>query len=367
NEPFVGPAKLSISSDYRLNTTTVSDISFVFSQNSSGITTDTDIKYGIFFGAGYYEILENGTNVASDHTYNVTRDTVASIIYDGTSVKYYIDGILKYTSSVLPTGPLYAYAFMYGLDNKFKNFHADHIVTGAFGQGTFSMTGVNATILSSDSAISTGNPGYVRVNEPFIGPAKLSFSSDYMLNTTIVSAIIVGLSQNSSGSITDTDFKYGIVIDSNAVVVVEYGIPMFEDYTYNVTPDTVGSIIYDGTSVKYYIDGTLKYTSTLLPTGPLYAYVFIYLLDGKFKNFHADQLLLGTNGATGAFGQGTFSMTGVNATILSSDSAISTSSNEGGYVRVNEPFVGPAKLSISSDYRLNTTTVSDISFVFSQN
>ena len=113
--------------------------------------------------------------------------------------------------------------------------------------------------------------------------------------------IIVGLSQHSSGaSFIQADFKYGLDLSTVAFDIMEDGVSVLQDQ-YIVTPDTIGSIIYDGTSIKYYIDGILKYTSSVLHTGPLYAYGLIPKA-GKFKNFHVDQLLVGPTGFTGFTG-----------------------------------------------------------------
>ena len=50
-------------------------------------------------------IFQNGTNVFTAGVY--TTATLFEIIYDGVNVKYYMDGVLKYTSLVSPTLPLY--------------------------------------------------------------------------------------------------------------------------------------------------------------------------------------------------------------------------------------------------------------------
>ena len=64
--------------------------------------------------SGFAGIYENGANRSVETAY--TTSTIFEIIYDGVNVKYYMDNVLKYTSLVSPTLPLYLDSSFYGLN-----------------------------------------------------------------------------------------------------------------------------------------------------------------------------------------------------------------------------------------------------------
>ena len=102
---------------------------------------------------GFAGIYENGANIDLETAY--TTSTIFEIIYDGVNVKYYMDNVLRYTSLVSPTLPLYLDSSFYGLNgavnslsfgplsqiNRFSNY-----VIGGGGLKDISGNNVNADL-----------------------------------------------------------------------------------------------------------------------------------------------------------------------------------------------------------------------------
>ena len=111
---------------------------------------------------GYVGIYENGTDRSIETAY--TTSTIFEIIYDGTNINYYMDGVLKRTIARTDSGPLYLDSSFYGLNgavnslsfgplsqiNRFSNY-----VIGGGGLRDISGNNVNAD-LTNVSFNSTG-------------------------------------------------------------------------------------------------------------------------------------------------------------------------------------------------------------------
>jgi hypothetical protein len=273
------------------------------------------------------------------------------------------------------------------------------------------MIGINATILSSSSAVATATSWTASVYAvpSFPGPATVSFSPD---NSVTYNQYGFTETPTASGEPTYTYLKYGMAMNGNGVYIFENGTGMGQ-VGGPATANTVGSITYDGTVVKYYLDGSLVYTSLQSQTNPLYAYVAFEGSGNAFKNFHADQLLLGQTGSTGdtgatgdtgetgatgdsgttgytgdtgptgdtgetgatgdsgttgdtgdvgatgatgdtgTAGAGTFILVGVNATITSNSSATVTTLDTPACAYALAPYPGPVVMSFSSELDIN--------------
>lgn len=94
------------------------------------------IDYCWYPNFGSAAIYESGTNRGSFGS--ITTDTVMSIAYDGESVKYYLDGVLKYTSTAKPTSPLYMDSSLYDIGASIVDLTFGSL--GAKGNGISSIT-----------------------------------------------------------------------------------------------------------------------------------------------------------------------------------------------------------------------------------
>ena len=140
---------------------------------------------------GFAGIYENGANIEIETAY--TTSTIFEIIYDGVNVKYYMDNVLRYTSLVSPTLPLYLDSSFYGLNgavnslsfgplsqiNRFSNY-----VIG--GGGLKDISGNNYNIDLTSDAVAFDSGGYY-----------FNANAQGAITTPVANSILDNLSNNS--------------------------------------------------------------------------------------------------------------------------------------------------------------------------
>jgi hypothetical protein len=134
---------------------------------------------------------------------------------------------------------------------------------------TFTFIGNNATT-TFNSAIKDGTEGWnssAYSLETFTGPVSVTFQISASGNI-----LMGGFSYNPGNSFVDT--SYGIfTYNSNSVGIYENGGQVAViGLSSTVSSSDVWKVDYDGTSVKYYRDSTLLYTSTNAVTQPLHVF-----------------------------------------------------------------------------------------------
>jgi len=138
---------------------------------------------------------------------------------------------------------------------------------------TFTFSGYNATT-TSNSVINDGTSGWDSSGyslETFTGPVSVTFQTSANGNI-----LMGGFSYNPTANLGDTyvDTSYGIYLyNSDNVEIYENGgqVAVLNVGTV-VSSSDVWKVDYDGTSVKYYQNGTLLYTSTNAVTQPLHVF-----------------------------------------------------------------------------------------------
>jgi hypothetical protein len=138
---------------------------------------------------------------------------------------------------------------------------------------TFTFVGNNA-ITTSNSAINDGTPGWdssAYSLETFTGPVSVTFQTSANGNI-----LMGGFSYNPTATPGSTyeDTSYGIYLyNSDQIEIYENGgqAAVLNVGTV-VSSSDVWKVDYDGTSVKYYYNSTLLYTSTNPVTQPLHVF-----------------------------------------------------------------------------------------------
>ena len=138
---------------------------------------------------------------------------------------------------------------------------------------TFTFIGNNATT-TSNSAINDGTSGWdssAYSLETFTGPVSVTFQTSANGNY-----LMGGFSYNPTATPGSTyeDTSYGIYLyNSDNVEIYENGAQVTVLYVGTVVSSSdVWKVDYDGTSVKYYYNSTLIYTSTNAVTQPLHVF-----------------------------------------------------------------------------------------------
>jgi hypothetical protein len=157
---------------------------------------------------------------------------------------------------------------------------------------THKVEGENVKITTPNAAIAGGNnwTSYVYATKPtYSGVARVSFSSGFDGNDENPNAsnVVGGFTETptATGAPTYTYLKYGIQINKDGVYIMENGINKAQ-VANNVNYDEdIATIVYDGTSVKYYLNYALVYTSTQTQTNTLYAYIALESEKMRFQNF----------------------------------------------------------------------------------
>ena len=219
---------------------------------------------------GFAGIYENGANIEIETAY--TTSTIFEIIYDGVNVKYYMDNVLRYTSLVSPTLPLYLDSSFYGLNgavnslsfgplsqiNRFSNY-----VIGGGGLKDISGNNVNADLTN----VLFNSSGYYfngSSNSIYLG-TELNLQNGTIcawVNPSISTATTYhGIVTKTSGGTAGTQTWYidwfsgntlrGGIGDSTGSETV--------NYTWNPTVSTwyFISFVFDSSYLYLYINGTL--------------------------------------------------------------------------------------------------------------
>ena len=138
---------------------------------------------------------------------------------------------------------------------------------------SFTFTGNNATTTSS-SAINDGTSGWdssAYSLETFTGPVSVTFQTSANGNI-----LMGGFSYNPTANLGDTyvDTSYGIYTYGGTQIEIyeNGGQAAVIDLGSTVSSSDVWKVDYDGTSVKYYCNSTLLYTSTNAVTQPLHVF-----------------------------------------------------------------------------------------------
>jgi hypothetical protein len=187
------------------------------------------------------------------------------------------------------SGPLSS--FTYGSQPKLMLSLDSYFYNTSLYSTTFTFDDANSSGVthSSNSATCIGSGGwatYIRSVESYSGKVKLKFKRE--------NRSMCGFSDMSDGG-TYTNINYGFYFQQDYVTIAENGasgVPgnpaIWEIYQIPgpYLPSSFYSVIYDGTSVKYYIDDVLVYTSIYspLPTNPLYLYMTFLDSDASLTN-----------------------------------------------------------------------------------
>lgn len=90
--------------------------------SSATYTNPTAVEYALQLNNDNVQLYENGvqTTYLGKHTVN----SIIKIAREGNQVKYYVDGVLKHTSSTPSTGALYAHVAFSNVNGSLKNIYA---------------------------------------------------------------------------------------------------------------------------------------------------------------------------------------------------------------------------------------------------
>jgi hypothetical protein len=247
----------------------------------SDVGTYTNINYGFYFQPDYVTIVENKSsgvpgNPAIWEIYQIPGpylpSSFYSVIYDGTSVKYYIDDVLVYTSiySPLPTNPLYLYMTFLETGASLTNIE--------FGSNTIwnDLSGNNRNFYLINS------PNYVNSSFYFNADGQYATGSDlgtlknftvdtwfnlktlpsYDKNPQIVTNIFYAsiphinfaigpINGNPKGTTWDGEIMGGFFVDGESLWVTTDGFTPSTDTWYNTT------LTYDEKHLNLYLNGNL--------------------------------------------------------------------------------------------------------------
>lgn len=235
---------------------------FGLNHNNSTVSY-TDIDYAIYTYAttGRLLVFENGVNKGSFNPYSVGDALKVGI--DNGVVKYYQNGVVFYTSTIVPIYPLVLDAAIY---TPGAALHALTICVDS--QPVFWTTVQNAT--ASGNLLTKPANGTTSWNAGAISTLAIQSGTGYVQVTVPNTSTLAmfGLSHGNSGvAYSDIDFALYAYATTQKLLVYEGGTSkgQFGGYT---TGDIL-RVAVSGGVVRYYRNGALLYTSTQAPVYPL--------------------------------------------------------------------------------------------------
>jgi hypothetical protein len=343
--------------------------------NGNPGTSGSEIKFGLRFFSGYVEVRESGVWKAS---WPIAAGDTHKVAVDGGAVKYFVNGTLKYTSTLVPSYPLLVDASLNAVGTAVQGAvmtgggpaaptdsvaPTATITSPAFDATVSGMVTVtvdasdnvgvigvkleiNGAIVAEDTTASYAFPwdtttvangphllraiardaagnitasSFVRVtvsnsspppggNVVWTSPVKVAVSGNTITKNagcggcadagavsqqtigsgsggvqfTVSSGFAgtVGLSNGNPGT-SGSEIKFGLRFFGTYVEVRESGA--FKA-TWPITAGAVHKVAVDGGAVKYFLNGTLKHTSTAAPSFPLLVDTSLNNVGGAVQN-----------------------------------------------------------------------------------
>ena len=229
---------------------------------------------------GFAGIYQNGANIGIETAY--TTSTIFEIIYDGVNVKYYMDNVLRYTSLVSPTLPLYLDSSFYGLNgavnslsfgplsqiNRFSNY-----VIGGGGLRDISGNNVNANLTNVvfDSAgyyFTTAGSNYINTGITTL-PSNTQLTIDVWTKPTSTTQAKTLVSKWGSSSQSNFCFLLFLNFFAQGNIYFLVGDSAGTNYSTHSIPHNLSTsaysnftIVYNNGLVSWYRNGVFIQTDT---------------------------------------------------------------------------------------------------------
>lgn len=212
--------------------------------------------------SGFAGIYENGTNRSVETAY--TTSTIFEIIYDGVNVKYYMDNVLKYTSLVSPTLPLYLDSSFYGLNgsvnslsfgslsqiNRFSNYKIG-------GGGLLDISGNNVNADLTNVAFDSGGYSFTTAGSNYINtgittlPSNTQLTIDVWTKPTSTSQTKTLVSKWGSGSQSNFCFLLFLNWFAQGNIYFLVGNSAGNDYSTHSIAHNLSTSVYSNFTIVY--------------------------------------------------------------------------------------------------------------------
>jgi len=267
------------------------DKSMMFGLNS-GSTNSVDevIDFGIVCDSGVIRISEHGVVRDGDFGAYFVGETFQVVVKGSGVVTYYKDGAEFATSETAPAFPLYATVRFNTQGASFSRVSWIQTVhEGANDLSLVEWTGVAGGITTG------GKQGYLKRTAggnawdrgaysaraiTKVGDEIRGISGDCMSTRH---HYMFGLSSTPKSSQSYQTIDYAVYCDKGTVRFYEKGTNKFTVGVF-AAGETFQVIVNDAGAVEYYVDGDLKYSSTVAPSFPLYADASFHNGGGELAN-----------------------------------------------------------------------------------
>ena len=274
--------------------------------NGNAGTSANEIKFGLRFypgSPGIVEVRESG--VYKWDMYHVAG-AVYKVAIESGKVKYYQNGTLKYTSAAVPTYPLVLDSTIDVVGSAVQNAV---IATGTTSTSTGGTSTGGTTTGGTTTGGTTTPTGTTTQNVVWINAVRVAVSGNTITKNTgcsgcwdagatsqqTISSVggsveftvsagavaTVGLGNGNTGT-SANEVKFGLRFYASGNVEVREGGLYKADFA--PVAGAVYKVSVEAGRVKYYQNGTLKYTSAAVPAYPLLVDTSLELLNTAVQN-----------------------------------------------------------------------------------
>jgi hypothetical protein len=247
--------------------------------NGNAGTTANEIAYALKFSFSYADVREKGVSRTG---WAVAAGDTHKIAVEGGVVKFYRNGTLKYTSAVKPTYPLVVDSSIEYMNNSVQGAVITRTATTATPTPTPTpsptptptapdtenvvwASAVKVAVTGNTITKNTGCDGCWDAGAISQQTIASGASGSVAFAASANAYLSVGLSQGNPGT-SANEIDFALRFQPGYIEVRESGIYKAD---WPFVAGAVNKIAVEGGKVKYYQNGTLKYTSTIAPSYPL--------------------------------------------------------------------------------------------------